>query len=346
MVETVNLAPSATLTVTEATLEELTPSWSDLLARAGNRWPFLQPAWLNIWHRLLSPESELLLLAVWDGSELAGLMPLLINGDDLMLAGDPEICDYMDLPALPGRHAAVLDAGIRHLQQRPWQRIVLWGLRADSPTLKALGELGFEDISLSLEQEAVCPRVTLPTSWDEYLLTLSKKDRHELRRKIRRMTQSGDTAREYGLSTSVEVEAAMPDFLWLHRESRPDKAAFMTSGMERFFTEMAVALAGEDLVRLYFLELDERRVAGLLTFNCGDELWLYNSGFDPAFASASVGLVSKAIVLRQAIEDGKHCYDFLRGAEPYKYDLGASDLQVLRAVLTRAEASIEAAKGT
>jgi CelD/BcsL family acetyltransferase involved in cellulose biosynthesis len=331
----VNLAPSATLTVSEATLEEITPAWRDLLDRTGNRWPFLQPAWLEVWHRMQAQNTDLLLVAVWDGSNLAGLMPLLVNDGDLVLAGDPEICDYMDLPALPGLHAAVLEAGLRYLRQRPWRHLAFWGLRADSPTLKALTEIVDNELSLTIEHEAVCPRVTLPDTWDEYLLTLSKKDRHELRRKIRRMTESGDTAREYALADPGEVATAMPDFFRMHRESRSDKAAFMSSEMERFFTEMAVTLAADDLIRLYFLEIDERRVAALLTFNCGDELWLYNSGFDPSFASASVGLVSKAIVLRQAIEDGKKCYDFLRGAEPYKYDLGATDLQVFRALLSR-----------
>jgi CelD/BcsL family acetyltransferase involved in cellulose biosynthesis len=325
--------------VREETLEELTPHWNSLLDRAGIRWPFLQPAWLSVWHRMMAPESELLLLSVWEGSDLIGLMPLLVNDEELVLAGDPEICDYMDLPAMPNRHAAVLNAGLRHLRQRPWKTMSFWGLRADSPTLTAVAELEWEDISVNLEHEAVCPRVTLPTAWDDYLLTLSKKDRHELRRKIRRMTESGDSAREYALEAPAEIAAALPDFLRLHRESRPDKAAFMTSEMECFFTEMAITLAADGLIRLYFLEIDERRVAALLTFNCGDELWLYNSGFDPAFSSASVGLVSKAIVLRQAIEDGKRCYDFLRGAEPYKYDLGASDLQVFRAVLTRVASS-------
>lgn len=310
-----------------------------LLSQASNESPFLRPAWLRVWHTLQAPDSDLLLLAVSDGADLTGIVPLLIDTDRVALAGDPEICDYMDLIALPGQHAAVLNAALKYLRGRRFGRISFWGLRSDSPTLTALRQLEDPAFVLSLEEEAVCPRVTLPPSWDDYLLTLSKKDRHELRRKIRRMMEVGGTAREYYLAERDDVAAAMPDFLRLHRESRPDKAEFMTAAMEHFFTEMAVTLAEEDRIRLYFLEIDERRVAGVFAFNCGDELWLYNSGFDPAFASASVGLVSKAIVLRQAIEGGKRCYDFLRGAEPYKYDLGAKDLQVFRATLTRSDAS-------
>ena len=38
---------------------------------------------------------------------------------------------------------------------------------------------------------AVAARCDLPATWDEYLGTLSKKDRHELRRKLRRLESGG-----------------------------------------------------------------------------------------------------------------------------------------------------------
>jgi CelD/BcsL family acetyltransferase involved in cellulose biosynthesis len=288
-----------------------------------------------VWHRTLAPDSDLLLLTVREDDRLIGIVPLSHRGDDLLLAGDSEICDYMDIISPPHLIEIVLDAVLSGTAAGPWRRLILWGLRADSPTLAALPALAAEaGLSLETEIEAVCPRVNLPASWEDYLQSLSKKDRHELRRKIRRLGEAGQT-REYALSDPSEVAAAMPDFLRLHTVSRQDKAEFMTPPMALFFRQMTAELSGEDLIRLYFLELDGQRVASALAFNCDGELWLYNSGFDPAFASVSVGLVSKALVLRQAISEGRTCYDFLRGAEPYKYDLGARDLEVFRCTLLR-----------
>jgi CelD/BcsL family acetyltransferase involved in cellulose biosynthesis len=62
---------------------------------------------------------------------------------------------------------------------------------------------------------------------------------------------------------------------------------------------------------------------------------MYNSGYDPQFASFSVGIASKALVLRDAIESGHTVVDFLRGSEPYKYDLGAQDRTVYKLTLRR-----------
>ena len=68
----------------------------------------------------------------------------------------------------------------------------------------------------------------------------------------------------------------------------------------------------------------------MLCFEVAGELLLYNSGYDPAYASLSVGLLSKALCLRDALERGLRAVDFLRGHEPYKYDLGGRDQPVYR----------------
>ena len=45
--------------------------------------------------------------------------------------------------------------------------------------------------------------------------------------------------------------------------------------------------------------------------------------------------MSKTLLIREAIESGRSCVDFLRGDESYKYDLGGKDQQVYRVVLTK-----------
>ncbi|MEE8347693.1 MAG: GNAT family N-acetyltransferase, partial [Dehalococcoidia bacterium] len=69
---------------------------------------------------------------------------------------------------------------------------------------------------------------------------------------------------------------------------------------------------------------------------CGNgEALLYNSGYNPDYAYLSVGLLSKALALRKAIEEGRSRFDFLRGPEPYKYDLVARDVAVYRCTVRR-----------
>ena len=73
----------------------------------------------------------------------------------------------------------------------------------------------------------------------------------------------------------------------------------------------------------------------ILAFENASTVFLYNSGYDPQYASFSIGLASKALILGEAIEAGRRCADFLRGHEPYKYDLGGKDRQVYKATVRR-----------
>ena len=111
----------------------------------------------------------------------------------------------------------------------------------------------------------------------------------------------------------------------LHRHSSAEKALFWDELMESFFRAMIQHIRDRGELKLFFLQIDERQVASALGFDQGDALFLYNSGFDRQYAHLSVGLLLKAFCVQHAIADGKKKFDFLRGEEPYKYDLGGVD---------------------
>jgi CelD/BcsL family acetyltransferase involved in cellulose biosynthesis len=311
--------------------------WQSLLPTSGGRAVFSSPVWLKTWWEEFHGDRELLLLGVREEGRLVGVAPLMREENRLLFAGDTNVCDYMDVVAVEGAEEGVLDAALRAVGEEPWDELVFWGISADSPTLKALPRLASRlDYALSVELEGVCPRVSLPADWEEYLAILGRKDRHELRRKLRRLFRSGEVL-FHDCVTWPEVESHLDDFLRQHAASREDKALFMTEQMARFFRRMAMNLSEQGLIRLFCLEMDGVRGASVLCFDSGDHLLLYNSGYDPSMSSLAVGLLSKALALRQAIEEGKRCFDFLRGSEAYKYDLGGKDSEVYRCVLRRGD---------
>ncbi|HXH22921.1 MAG TPA: GNAT family N-acetyltransferase, partial [Dehalococcoidia bacterium] len=264
------------------------------------------------------------------------IAPLMRDEDRLTFIGDPQICDFMDFVVEQDRAAEAYRDLWRKLEAEEWSRLDLWGLSETSATRPAIAELaraaGYE---VWEEQEAVSPRVDLPPTWDDYLATLSKKDRHELRRKLRRLHDGAGEVTLEVHADQASVNAAMEDFLHLHTISRQDKADFMTGAMPSFFRRMASAMAREGLVRLFTLRVGGKAAASVFCFDAGCCLYMYNSGYDPEYAGLSVGLLSKAMVLQWAIENGKESLDFLRGNEPYKYDLGARDRGVYQLTVRR-----------
>lgn len=164
--------------------------------------------------------------------------------------------------------------------------------------------------------------LALPETWDDYLARLAGKDRHELRRKMRKLERElpGSAVRSHVAPDGWDL--ALGNFLTLHRLSKVGKARFMNDGMERFFRDATRALAAAGWARLWFLEWEGKAVASFLCLEYAGTVGLYNSGFDPAHSRLAPGIVLLAHVIGDAITRGIPTFDFLRGEEPYKLGFG------------------------
>ena len=318
-----------------ARVEDIDSEIDCILAPRAERNVFLHPVWLRAWLAEFGGGCEPVFLTCSGDAPLA-VAPMMRDDERLSFIGDPSICDFMDFVIDESAADAAYASLWSELCAEEWSELDLWGLVESSPTRRIVRDLALgAGYAVGEEPEAVSPRIALPATWDEYLGSLGKKDRHELRRKMRRLEDSASRVELVVHHTQASVNAAIDGFLRLHTISRQDKADFMSGSMPLFFRRMASAMAHEGLVRLFMLSLDGKCVASVFCFDAGSCLYMYNSGYDPEYASLSVGLLSKALVVRWAIEDGKQSLDFLRGNEPYKYDLGARDRGVYRLVVRR-----------
>lgn len=264
-----------------------------------------------------------------------GVASLCRTGEVIGFVGSPDTFDYNDFLVRPGGEEDFYRTLLEALGGWEWDRLELDSLIEDSPTLAHLPEmargLGY---GVAVEYEDVTSGVGLPSDWERYLGLLSKKDRHELRRKQRRL-EANTEWRGYGLRAPEEVMGAFDDFLALMRMSRADKEDYMTPEREGFFRAMARRMAELDRLRLFFMEIEGRRAAASLCFDYGGARLLYNSGYDPEFSYYSAGLLLHAMGVRDAIESGLGYFDFLRGPEPYKAHLGGRQRSLYRMVVKR-----------
>ncbi len=307
----------------------------NILSLHAERPTFLHPVWLRTWFDEFGDDREAVFIAVGEDGQTA-VAPMMREDNRLTFMGDSNVCDFMDFLVPPSGPDAAYASLWARIVDEDWSELDLWGLRASSPTRDAVTALAAAaGYQVSEEPEAVSPRIDLPGDWEAYLASLGKKDRHELRRKMRRLFESGGDVTLRVLEAQADVIGEMDEFLRLHTVSRHDKAVFMTPEMAGFFRRMASACSAEGLIRLFMLDYNGKPVASVLCFDAGSHLYMYNSGYDPEFSSLSVGLASKALVLRWAIDNGKAGVDFLRGDEPYKYDLGGRDQEIRRLVVRR-----------
>ncbi len=246
------------------------------------------------------------------------------------LVGGVDVSDYLDLIAPAGLEEEVWQALLQHRagEAAEWD---LHAIRATSPTREIVPRLGAgAGLGVEVETEDRCPVLELPASWDAYLEGLSGKDRHELRRKMRKLERElpGTSVRSHAAFEGWD--AALAEFLRLHRLSKVGKARFMDERMEAFFQDATRALAAAGWARLWFLDWNGVGVASFLCLEYAGSVGLYNSGFDPAHAKLAPGIVLLAHVIRDAIERGVLVFDFLRGEESYKYAFGPKPHDLFR----------------
>jgi CelD/BcsL family acetyltransferase involved in cellulose biosynthesis len=325
------------LNVHDEAFDRVRGEWEGLLSQCAEPIPFVTPAWQRVWLEHFRGDRELRILTARDGERLIGVAPLLINDGVAEFVGHYSICDYMDLIVTPGFERAFYASIFERLAADGITTADLRGIRDASPSLDgvcdAAGACGFR---VERQEEALAPSIELPETWDEYLGRLSKKDRHELRRKLRRLDTAGGDVALRVITDPAEACFMLDALFHLMRISNHHKEEFLDRpGMVDFFRAMTETMASERMVRFYFLTFDGEPVASVLNFDVGGRLYMYNSGYDPAYAHYAVGLMSKALLVRDAIENGRTRVDFLRGDENYKYDLGGKDQQVYRLLLAR-----------
>jgi len=310
----------------------LRSEWEDLERRVAEDNIFMTYLWQHAWWQDLGGGAQLDLISFRHEGRLLGLAPTyreMAGGFPVVrFGGGLEVTDYTGFLVESGYVEAVGRAFLEYCLDSPGLVLDLHFLRSDGLTLASLTQAARDmDRRYNVEREEVSPRIALPGDFETYLGSLSKKDRHELRRKRRRLEEAGGwTVSE----TSAETLAsALETFFALHPASTRAKADFLTEDVKRFFRHICLHLLEQGWLSLRLLVHQGRPAAAVLGFVYRGKLLLYNSGYDPSLSSVSTGLVLMSEEARLAIEAGLTELDFLRGDEKYKYDLGAVDLDLM-----------------
>jgi CelD/BcsL family acetyltransferase involved in cellulose biosynthesis len=312
--------------VTSESFDSLTSYWLD--SRDSTIWDciFVLPPWLQVWWHDFGSDAELYLGAFRKGGTIAGVAPLLLRGTEASFIGSADLCDYLDFVIVPGKEVDFFNILLDDLQGRGIRRLNLRPLRPHSSVLTYLvGIAKNRNYDVSRKVEDVSLELDLPPTWQGYLSTLTQKQRHEVNRKLRRLGEVGDVNYRV-VEDSDSLLDSMDLFLRLFRESREDKAIFLTNRIESFFRSLVKATARSGLLRFGILELNASPVAVVMYFDYNNSVFLYNNGYASKYSSLSVGLISKVLCLKDSVERGRGKFDFLKGAEEYKYRLGGKEI--------------------
>jgi CelD/BcsL family acetyltransferase involved in cellulose biosynthesis len=328
---------------------DLQSEWNELLAQSSVHVPFLRYEYLETWWQTRgggewSQDARLALITARDGERLIGIAPLFLATWEgiptLLLLGSIEISDYLDLIAASADLPRFTSALLPFLAQEPalagWQRLDFYNVLESSPALAALRSAAQEQgWNCALEPFRPALTIPLPGDWETYLAEIDKKQRHEIRRKMRRAYESEHAVRWYYVQDPATLESEIDAFLNLMSQDE-EKARFLTPPMRQNFRATMSCAFAVGCLHLSFLEIDGSKAASYLSMDYLNQLWVYNSGIDARFIEFSPGWVLLGELLRWANENKRSAFDFMRGDEDYKIRFGAQKRDVMRITINQA----------
>ncbi len=321
----------------DVVFEELATEWDILVQGGMTDTPFQYRAYQQGWWQNLG-EGELQTLAVYESETLIGIGCFNVRGERVVFNASKEETDYLDVICSAENATTVWNAIFDYLcgdDFPTWNCLDFYNIPADSPSCSIVeAQAANRGFSFASERAEVCPIIPLPATFEEYLNALDKKQRHEIRRKLRRA--KGAEAELHIVSSDDDLPAEVDAFLELLVKSTSEKGAWLNEARTQAFHDIAQFAQAADMLQLMFIEVEGQKAAALFNFVYNGRTWVYNSGLNPnAFGRLSLGVVLSAQAIEKAIELGHDSFDFLRGDEQYKYRFGAHDSEIFRLIVEK-----------
>ena len=333
--------PARTIAVSATPLAGVSAAeWERLLIANPTASAFSDRAVHAAWWSAHSDTAQDVSLAARDAAsnELLGYLPLMKRPDGVIYSGATFHIDYATVllkPASPGTEDDVA-AALAGALIRTNAPLNLLRLRnedaAHARMISAITHVAREQnrtATFGVEEPAPFIDLVGINTFDEHLERLDKKERHEIRRKLRRAEAAG-----VQISASNDLITDLPEFIRLHRARWGENGLFTATekgaSEERFMREIFSTAPAEMITLLLARNEEFGTFAAGLFLRDANALRYWNAGGDIAARALSPGVLLFAHGLTMAISEKLPRLDFLRGNEAYKYECGAVDAQVMQ----------------
>jgi hypothetical protein len=306
--------------------------WDQLLINSDFPNPFTSLPFYNAWvDTFVDDHKKINVIFFYDDEILIGIAPLIIDDDSksISILGDKDLFDYRDIIVNPNYSKDIYELlffDIFDSDMYQSYKFILESIPENSNFIKYLKKLNSDRFKINVDQEDVTPNIELSNSWEDYLMLLNKKQRHEVRRKLRKFEAEEFTNQL--ITDQNQLDEFLDDFFELFVKSREDKEEFLTSKRKIFFKKLLFNFADVSQLRILSLYDDGKLISGCIVIDYDETYFLYNNAYSLLYNSFSVGLVSKIYAIKESLERDKKNFNFLRGDERYKYHLGGKDIVI------------------
>jgi len=186
-----------------------------------------------------------------------------------------------------------------------------------------------QGLRLRQRRTATYPRLELPGSFDEYLESLPRKRRKDLRRHLRRLDDGELEVRQVrepaAIGAAVDRWRALKLSWWEAKEDAEIHPGQRGSGYVGFLRDLMPLMVSAGLGEVWELRHSGQVVGVEVSLLDRHTFYSWQGGYDLAIAHLGPGKVAIGEGIRASIAAGRRYYDLMRGADSYKYWYGCRD---------------------
>jgi CelD/BcsL family acetyltransferase involved in cellulose biosynthesis len=328
-------------------LRELAGDWDDLLARSSNDNVFLTWEWISNWAKIYMSDGQLFVIAVYDRDQLVAVAPFWIQRvriggifrtRTLRFLGVGEVCaDYLDVIVQKTGHLRWLEEVWRQLFEHgsEWDILEYSDAPSDSRGLAEFWRLADQDnrcLSRTMSDTSVCPYMPLPEEPERLLRSLSRTKRYTINHSRKSLSEGGDIRVRF----CEDAERVSQDLTLLRElntrswRERGQSGSFATADFVKFHFDLADSLLKLNRLLLCSLWVGDRYQGGFYGFVYHGVLYFYIMSVEKSdMKRVNAGDLLLSQCMEEGIRRGCREFDFLRGAEPYKYRWTNTDRRLL-----------------
>jgi CelD/BcsL family acetyltransferase involved in cellulose biosynthesis len=324
---------SADLVCDSTAFAALKEEWNAAADRAGIAHPFLRHEWLRAWWDAFGNHDtqQLHVVVVRRGTRVCAIAPLMFERAQMygvpvrrlrLLQNDhTPRADVIVADANEDAYRAIwqtVKEGSRH-----WDVLQLNQLPVESGSRDMFRRLAaFDGQHTGVWESGAAPYLALRSTFSAYKEGLGAKFRQNLRNRLSRLSHLGEPAFEV-IDDPAAIRASREDAERLEEsgwKAGEGTAIRSDQSVKRFYTLLTDRAEECSWLRLLFLTVDGRRIAGAYAAVYANRLFLLKTGYDPAFAKCSPFKLLTYFALEYAFEQGFCELDFLGDTEPWKLE--------------------------
>lgn len=317
----------------------LQAEWTELIQHTSDVSANLTWEWVNIWLKYFEHEGELYILTARDETtgKLLGIAPLFKTKEkpkyhlpywQIGFIGASHHHELLNFIIRDGHKNTVLNEFMRALKegQSAWDVLQFSGVK-DKKLYRRL-KATHTHWSQNSRQKIISPNISLPANYEDWLMhTISKNHRKKLRKYRRQLDGAFPGAWSIHRVADEEELAEIFKVLVQYHQAQWEAAgmpgAFHYGEWSEYFFNVMKELLQMGLLRLFYLQIQEKPASILFSYKFGSHACDYISGIDYSVTDIPIGHVLTHHSIQTAIEEGLTDYCFMWGDQEYKYSFGA-----------------------